>query len=708
MLRKLLFFVALISEFVVLAQTELSIYNTQISRYREFYPETLSEIQWRPNSPEYSYNTFEKLVIANAKSDIENSLDLTSIINEYNDENDTEIPYLSHIWINETDLFLYHSNTYLRYSVNDSKLKYTFKLPEDADEIFASPNGNYLAFVLNNNLFLTDSTGFQMQLTNDGGEGIVYGEAVHRVEFGIDKGIFWSGDSKKIAFYRKDETMVEKYPLVDITTPIAEANPIYYPMTGRKSHHVTIGIVELDDVSAITYLNTGAPLDRYFSNLTWDKQNENIYIQELNRGQDHMKLKKYNINSLNSSVIYEEKHEKYVEPQHLLYFVESLPGEYLYHARPDGFSHLYIMNDKEGMVRPLTSGDWEVKEFLGADKEFVYHLSTFEEPTSISICKTNIKTGYTSKLNTIKGVNNASLNYKHKLLINTVNNRSIANKIQLLNTDGELLEELLTAEDSYKRFNLGEERNGKIKAADNSTDLYYRMILPPNFDSTKTYPVVIYTYAGPHVQLIKNSYYTRTELWLHYMAQEGYVGFILDSRGSYNRGLEFENVTYRKLGQEEMKDQLKGVDFLKLHSFVDSTRIGVHGWSYGGYMTISLMVNYPEVFKVGACGGPVTDWKYYEIMYGERYMDTPEENPEGYELTSVNNKAANLEGKLLIVHGAQDPTVVWQHSMVFIRECIKANKQVDYFVYPTHEHGVRGMDYVHLMTKISQYFFDYL
>ena len=239
-------------------------------------------------------------------------------------------------------------------------------------------------------------------------------------------------------------------------------------------------------------------------------------------------------------------------------------------------------------------------------------------------------------------------------------------------------------------------------------ELYYRMIKPVDFDPAKKYPVIIYVYGGPHSQLVKNSWLGGSRMWQYYMAQKGYIAFTLDNRGTLGRGFDFENSIHRQLGTLEVVDQMAGVSYLKSLPFVDDSRIGVHGWSYGGFMTLNLKLKYPEIFKVGVAGGPVTDWKYYEIMYGERYMDMPEENPEGYKNAEMKNYVSNLKGDLLLVNGAMDSTVVWQHSLTFIRECVKQNKQVDYFVYPTHPHNVRGWDRINLMDKVSLYFDKHL
>jgi dipeptidyl-peptidase-4 len=259
--------------------------------------------------------------------------------------------------------------------------------------------------------------------------------------------------------------------------------------------------------------------------------------------------------------------------------------------------------------------------------------------------------------------------------------------------------------DAYKRPEI---TVGTLKAADGKTDLYYRLIKPVDFDPNKKYPAVIYVYGGPHAQLIHNTRNYDARGWDLYMAQLGYVMLTVDNRGSENRGMEFENAIYRQLGTEEMKDQMKGVEMLKSLPYVDADRIGVHGWSFGGFMTTNLMLTYNDTFKVGVAGGPVIDWNYYEIMYGERYMDTEAQNPEGFKNANLKLRAGDLKGRLQIIIGANDPTCVPQHTVTFLRACIDAGTQPDFFIYPGAGHNMTGRDRFHLYTRITRYFEDYL
>ena len=277
-----------------------------------------------------------------------------------------------------------------------------------------------------------------------------------------------------------------------------------------------------------------------------------------------------------------------------------------------------------------------------------------------------------------------------------------------MNYKGKELAVIKKDKQPLKDYKLGKMDIFTLKSEIDGADLYCRMIKPVDFDSTKKYPVIVYVYGGPHAQLVTDSWLGGAGLFLNYLAENGYLIFTLDNHGSANRGRDFEQIIHRHLGTNEIKDQLTGVKYLKSLPYVDSTRIGVHGWSFGGFMTTSLMLRTPGVFKVGVGGGPVIDWKYYEVMYGERYMDTEKENPEGFKESSLLNYVQNLQGHLLLIHGTIDPTVVWQHSLLLIEKAVEQNKLIDYFVYPGQKHGVRGKARVHLNRKIKAYFDDYL
>ena len=409
-------------------------------------------------------------------------------------------------------------------------------------------------------------------------------------------------------------------------------------------------------------------------------------------------------------VLYEERHAKYVEPQTPITFLPWDASKFILQSQRDGYNHLYLF-DKEGHeLRQLTQGKFVVLNIVGFNEKnkSVIILSTEKSPLQHNLYSVNIKTGRRTLLDEGSGVHSGRLSADGSMLIDSYSSPTVARSINLVNTATGKRENLLTASEPWDAYEVPEISCGSIKAADGTTDLYYRMVKPVGFDATKKYPTVVYVYGGPHARNVLATRHWQTRGWEIYMAQKGYLLFILDNRGSSERGLDFENVTFRHLGVEEMKDQIKGVEYLKSLPFVDANRIGVHGWSFGGFMTTNLMLTYPDIFKVGVAGGPVIDWKYYEVMYGERYMDTPQQNPDGYDGSNLCKKADNLKGRLQIIIGYNDPTCVPQHSLSFLRAAEDAGTQPDFFTYPGDGHNMFGRDQVHLHERITRYFDDYL
>ena len=578
---------------------------------------------------------------------------------------------------------------------------------EDWNEV-----SRHLAYTIGNNLYVMTGDGQTLKVTNEP-EGIVCGQSVHRNEFGISKGTFWNPAGELLAFYRMNESMVTPYPLVDITTRIALVDKIRYPMAGMLSHQVKVGIYNPATQKTI-YLDMGDPKDRYFTNITWAPDGKSLYLIELNRDQNHSKLCRYDAESGElQQVLIEERHPKYVEPQSPILFLPWDSHKFIYQSQRDGFNHLYLYNTEGELLKQLTSGPWLVQDIVGFNrntKELIIK-STEISPLQSNLYAVNLKNGKRSLIGDPTGMHSAQISgFMGTYLIDNASSPTCPRIIKLMSTNPKKQREhtLLTAKNPYEGFEMPSIEVGTIKAADGKTDLYYRLIKPADFDPAKKYPAIVYVYGGPHAQMITNGWMNDARGWDIYMANKGYIMFSLDNRGSSNRGLEFENATFRQLGIEEGKDQAKGVEFLKSQPYVDGERIGVHGWSFGGHMTTALMLRYPEIFKVGVAGGPVIDWGYYEIMYGERYMDTPQANPEGYKQTNLKNLAGNLKGHLLIIHDDHDDTCVPQHTLSFMKACVDARTYPDLFIYPTHKHNVLGRDRVHLHEKITRYFEEYL
>ena len=614
--------------------------------------------------------------------------------------------------------------------------------PKEAENITRSDAGTF-AYTVGRNLFIFGNS--PVLVAKSENPDITYGQTVSRNEFGIDGGIFWSPDGSKLAFYRKDDSKVSDFPLLDITTRTGSLKNIKYPMNGMDSENVRLGVYDVETGKTVWCDVDEYGNDQYLTNISWSPDSRNIFIQVLDRTQKHLKLNMYRASdgSLARTVLSEDD-SRYVEPVDPLRF---LKGTYSFIYRTnnrDGYRNLYLC-DTLGTVRRLTAVDADV-EYLGNDGRFVYYTSAEVSPVENHLFRIEVKTslrhfdklsaqhdnrslslskgqymaripadivakakfGKPVRLTAEEGWHTISLNEDCTKYIDSYSSFNVPRVTNIMTADGKLVRNLVSAEDPLKAYKTGEVLFGTVKSADGKYDNWYRLFLPTDFDPAKKYPVILYVYGGPHSQMVQNTWLGQVRMWEMLMAQKGYIVYVQDNRGTQNRGAEYEKAIHRHCGQAEMADQMKGIDMLKALPFVDSDRIGVHGWSYGGFMTISLMTNYPETFKVGVAGGPVIDWKWYEIMYGERYMETEVTNPEGFSQTSLIGKVDNLKGKLLICQGAIDNTVVWEHSLSFVQKCIEKNVQMDYFPYPCSEHNVFGRWRIHLMDKVTNYFDDYL
>ncbi len=676
-------------------------------------PANLQGLQWRSNDT-YTFIQDNTLKEFSVNGKLERKLLDVQHFNAYlkGMKLDTVKNLPNPVWISGGKGYFLKDTLLLLYNISETKEKiseswlHANSIAKNADNIDIDKSSLNIAYTLDNNLFIALRSGKNKQITHNENKGIVNGTSVHRDEFGIKKGTYWSPSGKLLAFYRMDQSMVTDYPIVDLNLRPAKAEEIKYPMAGMKSHEVTVGVYNSTTEKTI-FLKTGEPKEQYLTNITWSPDEKYIYIQVLNRAQNHMWLNKYDaMTGEFVKTLFEEKNDKFVEPLNPLYFLKTQAHEFIYFSQRDGWMHLYKYNDEGKLIGQLTKGAWIVEDILGTDpnEKYIYFHATKESPVDIAAFRLNLSTLEINKVSQGTGMHTALLSPDAKYILDKYSNARLPRQINLINTSGVQTKTLLTADNPLKDYKLGETKLlTNIKAAD-GTPLYARIILPPGFDATKKYPSVTYLYNGPHAQMVTNNWLCGSNLWMQYMAQQGFIVFTIDGRGSANRGLVFEQATFRHLGDEEMADQLKGNEYLRSLPYIDTARMGIHGWSFGGFMTTTMMLKAPGTYKVGVAGGPVIDWKYYEIMYTERYMDTPEENKEGFDKANLLNYVKNLRGKLLMIHGTSDPVVVWQHSLMFVKKCVDEGKQLDYFVYPGHPHNVLGKDRVHLMTKISEYF----
>ena len=668
------------------------------------YPERMWMLQWVGDTDTYVYWDNTAYQIKDATGNTVRKIDLSELQSTYPDLK--RLPFFDQITPDQ--IVFQRGDSYVVYNYVTQKEVTKINLDEQASHQDFCLKNNMLAYTIANNLYVADASNPKQAVTDNSDKNIVSGQSIHRNEFGISKGIFWSPNGNFLAFYQKDETNVTEYPLVDITTYPATLNNIKYPMAGQGSEKAKVGIYNVKN-KQVTYLNIDTSDEHYLTNLAWTPDEKYITLAELNRGQDHLWFNVYDATTGEKiKTVFEETNAKWVEPEFPALFLPNSDSTFLWISEKDGFMNVYQYDLWNNSSIQITNFDFVVTQITGFDPkaENVFVEATGEDPKGLKLFKVNLKKGTVTDLTKEKGTHHAQINASGNYLLDAYTNLTTPNVTSLVDLKKNKTTVLLNAKNPLKEYQLGTSEFVKLKAEDGQ-DLEAIITKPYNFDPAKKYPVLIYVYGGTHAQLVTDTWLGGTGLWMQYLAAEkDYIVFTLDNRGSGNRSFAFESVIHRQQGKPNVADQMVGVEYLKSLPYVDANRIAVNGWSYGGFMTISLLLDYPDAFKVGVAGGPVTDWKYYEVMYGERYMDTPQENPEGYESTRVHGKIGNLKSDLLIIHGSIDDTVVPQHSMTLLKEAVEKGVQVDFFTYTMHPHNVRGKDRVHLFTKIIDYILE--
>jgi dipeptidyl-peptidase-4 len=683
-------------------QKELTLEDAVLGYYKGLYPTSIDNLHWVENSDTYVSQKENDLIFTDAKTKkIVRTISFESLQKQYPDLK--SFPRLQEISSTEFTFGIENGIEKFNYIFNTKSNSVSYD--ENAQNTEYNSKAKAIAYTLDNNLFVATTSNSKIAVTEIEDKNIVSGQAIHRSEFGIYKGTFWSPEGNFLAFYQKDESNVTNYPLVNMNTYPASLKNIKYPMAGQGSEIAKIGIFNLTTQST-TYLDIDTSDEHYLTNLTWTIDEKYVLVAEINRGQNHVWYNRYSVETGKLvNTLFEETNDKWTEPEFDAVFLPKSTTNFLWFSERDGFMNLYEYTTEGKLVKQLTKFNWVVTGVLGFDKDAknVFITGTGSDARESHTFNVNLKTGKHTKLTTENGTHYTQISTSGTYLLDNYSNLTTPRKTDLIDTKKEKSTSIYTAENPLKEYNLGTTEFITLKGV-GGTDLYTRVIKPANFDQSKKYPVLIYVYGGPHAQMVTNSWLGGASLWMPAFATlENYIVFTLDNRGSANRGFAFESIIHRNLGNAEIEDQLTGVDYLKSLNYVDSNRIAVNGWSYGGFMTTSLMLRNPGMFTTAVAGGPVIDWKYYEVMYGERYMDTPQENPEGYEKAKVHNYIKNLDGKMLIIHGSIDPTVVPQHSMTLLQEAVKQKVQIDFFTYPMHEHNVRGIDRAHLVTKMMNY-----
>ncbi|MEM8907904.1 MAG: DPP IV N-terminal domain-containing protein [Bacteroidota bacterium] len=688
---------------------QLSLKDAILKSRSTLGPERISGLEWIAEVDELSYYNTNRTELLRQVPGTKTKTTIATV-EDLNTACQLQLQRIPPIRWMESDRFYFHSGT--AYYAFETKTKKGYELlshPENAANRDFIVKYDRLAYTIDHNLFLAKSGNEQIEVVNNKDANIVSGQAIARYEFGISKGTFWSPQGNILAFYQKDETDVADYPLLDITTTPGTLRTVKYPMAGQKSEYGKVGIYHRRS-KQLLYLKVGGPKDQYLTNLGWDPSEQYVYVAVVNRDQNKMQLNKYDVKTGDLvKTLFEETHEKYVEPESPVWFLPNKADEFLWMSERDGFMHVYRYNSDGELLNQVTKGNWVALNILGLDASGnnLVVEGTDESGLNRYAYLAALDGSTQRQIPGAPGVHRFQLSNTGKHLIDQYSSLEEPGMVNVIDLEGKVIVNLLTSKNPVEGYAFPTTELVQVNA-DNGTPLHARLIKPSHFSPQQKYPVLVYVYGGPHAQMVSNRWLAGAPMWMHYMAEKGYLIFTIDNRGSANRGFEFENIIHRQLGKIEMSDQLAGVSYLKSLPFVDAERMAVHGWSYGGFMTTSLMLRQPGVFKAGVAGGPVTDWKYYEVMYGERYMDRPEENPEGYAENSLLNYAKNLEGDLLLIHGTVDDVVVMQHNLALVQQFVRAGILVDFMPYPMHPHNVRGRDRVHLMDKVLTYIEDKL
>ncbi len=686
------------------AQQKLTLEEAVTGQFRQFAPTTIQQLQWVPGADLYSYVKDETLSVGGVKQGTPDRkiLALPELNTMLGNGDLKRFPSVQ--WLSTERFYFEDKNAFWEVDMKMKKAQKVSSYPAEGANVDFHTKSRRTAYTKNNNLFITFNQK-EVAVTNEP-QHMVCGQSISRNEYGISKGTFWSPDGAKLAYYIKNESNVTDYPLVDFTTTPASSKTIKYPMAGGKSEIVYVGIYDVATSQTVRLKMGRLPEnDQYYmTNLSWAPDGKTVYVAWLNRTTTDMRFISFDASTgMETATLFTEHDDRWVEPQFPAYFIPGSPNQFIWISQRDGFNNLYVY-DTKGALLKQSKAKFDITEFLGFDfsGKHAFVMATGSNPTESRAFKVNLSDMTLTDMTPIAGTHAVKVSENGQFVIDQYSNLSTPNTINLNNSEGRMVRNLHTAVDPYQGKSIGKTELFTIPGAE-ATELWCRLIKPSNFDASKKYPVVVYVYGGPHAQMNTNSWLGGASLWMNQLAEEGYLVFTLDNRGSGNRGKNFQQVIHRQLGTAEMQDQLAGVEWLKKQAFVDANRMAVHGWSFGGFMTTTLMLKSPETFKVGVAGGPVIDWSMYEVMYGERYMDTPQENPQGYQNSNLTNHVKNLKGKLLMIHGMDDDVVVMQHNVNFLKACVDNKVQVDFFAYPGHAHNVRGKDRVHLITKIVDY-----
>ena len=596
--------------------------------------------------------------------------------------------------------YLYNTQTKELIKISDKKIR----LPE------FSPNSEHISYIYKNNIYIYDIRKSETKKITHKGQinKIICGATdwVYEEEFGFTKAYQWSNDGKFIAYYVFNESKVPEFSMDVFQEKLYPKQERFkYPKAGERNSGVTINIFNLENNdNIVTKINDKKEF--YFPRIKWTNTSNQLFVQRLNRHQNHLELLSVDPYNGKASLVLEEKTDTYIDVHDNLRFYDD-DSYFLWTSEKSGFNHIYIYNIEGKKIRQITEGNWEVTKFYGYDQKnkTLYYQSTEKSPLQRDVYSINVFGKKKKLLSTERGTNNAQFSKNFKYFINTHSSANTPNVIDLYNNKGKKQRTIKNSNqltETLKEYNLTEKEFFQF-TTEQGVSLNGWMMKPVNFDENKKYPVLMYVYGGPGSQTVTDTW-GRNYMWHQMMCQQGYIIVSIDNRGTGGRGAEFKKCTYKELGKLETIDQIEGAKHLSSLSYVDKERIGIWGWSYGGYMSSLCILKGSNYFNSAIAVAPVTNWRFYDTIYTERYMQTPQENPDGYDLNSPINHVDSLSGNYFIIHGSADDNVHVQNTYEMVNALVKANKQFELFIYPDKNHYINGGNTtLHLFTQITDF-----
>ena len=665
----------------------------------------LSRVVWRPGGREISY--LKRQGFGRGASVTLYLYDIASgkervLLGPPNDTMEGEkLDLASYQWTPGGDALLLEGEKSVRlYDPATGQMKSLVKDTMPIEDVTISPTGERVAFVQQNNLFTLDiTTGLREKLTSDGNENVMNGKLdwVYEEELAnraSGRAYVWSPDGKKIAYLRLDDTPVPQYPLTHYLSSHVSLTEERFPQSGDPNPVPSLHVVSVEGSAHQSWTWSAAKSVEYFGpSFSWTPDSKALAFLTLDRAQDELDVRLWDIAADSHRRLLTERDAHWInslEPPHFL----GDNQRFLWLSERDGWMHLYLYGLDGQLQKQLTHGDWMIDGPIfhdvpnagsGEKGGWAYFAATNPDPRERQLYRVRLEGSSLERLSQQPGVHELNLSPDGRFLLDTFSSLHDPPETRLLEADGSPVATLSKQTAHLDDYALGKSELVEVKAADGAT-LYARLVKPPDFDPAKKYPVIIEVYGGPHAQLIRNSWGV-TSLRDHFFAEKGFILWSLDNRGSWGRGHAWESRVFKDLGRHELEDQLAGVAYLKSLPYVDATRIGITGWSYGGYMTLYALTHAPEVFKCGAAGGSVTDWKFYDSIYTERYMRTPQENPDGYKTSSPLEAADKLKAKVLLIHGSDDDNVHMQNTLNFVAALVKAHTPFELYIQPGEKHG---------------------